>query len=105
METAFKPTFLSITDFDKTLKVEDIEQLQEKVNKMLVRGVIFSIFWMLGIGSFIAILEATKARKLIVHSNNLIEGMGKVWWCFIVGGLGLAFWIFVLISGLVNNYK
>lgn len=81
----------------------EINPLQKKVNSMLNRGIFFSIFWLLGVGSFIAIKEAIKARKLIIQSNGEIKGMGKVWWCFIVGGLGLSFWLFVFLRVIINR--
>lgn len=45
---------------------------------MLRRGVIFSIFWLMGVGSLIAIIQAMKARKIIRQSSGEIRGSGKV---------------------------
>ena len=64
---------------------------------MLRRGVIFSIFWLMGVGSLIAIIQAMKARKIIRQSSGEIRGSGKVWWCLIVGGMGLLFWGYVIL--------
>lgn len=77
--------------------------LQENVDKMLHRGIFFSIFWLLGIGSLIAIKAAVKARRIIVQSDGEITGMGKVWWCLIVGGIGLSFWLFVFLKVIINQ--
>jgi len=56
----------------------------------------------MGIGSFIAIVQAVKARKIIRQSDGEIRGEGKVLWCFIVGGAGLLFWAFVILMVIVN---
>lgn len=51
----------------------------------------------MGVGSLIAVVQGIKARKIIRQSNGEIKGMGKVIWCFIVGGAGLLFWGFVIL--------
>ena len=73
--------------------------LQHQVDGMLRRGIFFSIFWLMGVGSLIAIIQAVKARKIIRQSNGEIRGSGKVMWCFIVGGAGLLFWDYVILMG------
>ena len=78
---------------------------QDQVNTMLRRGVIFSIIWLMGVGSAISIFMAVKAMRIINRSNGEIVGMGKVWWCFIVGGLGVTFWGAVIIMVIVNGAK
>jgi len=80
--------------------MDNISEDQLNVNRMLNRGVLFSIIWLAGIGSLIAVVQALKARKLIRESGGKLTGNGKVWWCLILGGLGLLFWIPV-IGGLV----
>ena len=76
--------------------------LQHQVDGMLRRGVIFSIFWLMGVGSLIAVIQAVRARRIIQQSNGEIQGMGKVLWCFIVGGIGLLFWGYVLLMLVIN---
>jgi hypothetical protein len=78
------------------------DHLQNHVNSMLRRGIFFSIFWLMGVGSLIAIVQGFKARKIIRHSNGEIKGMGKVMWCFIVGGAGLLFWGFVILMVIIK---
>ena len=78
---------------------------QDTVDAMLRRGVIFSIVWLMGIGSAISIFQAFRAMRIINQSNGEIEGMGKVLWCFIVGGLGVLFWGFVMIMVIINGAK
>jgi hypothetical protein len=76
--------------------------LQHQVDGMLRRGIFFSIFWLMGVGSLIAIIQAVKARKIIRQSNGEIRGSGKVMWCFIVGGAGLLFWGYVILMVVIN---
>ena len=80
-------------------------RLQSEVDAMLRRGVIFSIVWLMGFGSLIAIIQAFKARKIIQQSNGEIRGSGKVVWCLVVGGLGLLFWGYVLVKVLMSALK
>jgi len=70
---------------------------------MLRRAIIFSIFWLMGVGSLIAVIQAMKARKIIRRSNGEIRGSGKVMWCFIVGGAGLLFWGFVMLMVVIKS--
>ena len=70
---------------------------------MLRRAIIFSIFWLMGVGSLIAIIQAIKARKIIRRSNGEIRGSGKVMLCFIVGGAGLLFWGFVMLMVVIKS--
>jgi hypothetical protein len=76
--------------------------LQDQVDSMLRRGVVFSIIWLMGIGSAISIVQAVRAKRIIDESNGEVRGGGKIWWCFIVGGLGVLFWVFVMIMIMVN---
>ncbi len=77
--------------------------LQRKVNAKLRRGIFYSIFWLMGVGSAIAVMEGFKAKKLISQSGGELKGMGKVWWCFIVGGAGLLFWLFVVVMVIIKR--
>ena len=70
---------------------------------MLRRGIIFSIFWLMGFGSLIAVIQAAKALKIIRQSNGEIRGSGKVMWCFIVGGAGLLFWGYVILMLVIKT--
>lgn len=77
--------------------------LQRKVDDLLKRGIIFSIFWLMGIGSLIAVVNAFRARRMIKQSNGEIRGMDKVWWCLIIGGAGLLLWGYVVIMVIINK--
>jgi len=65
------------------------EDVQRKVRLLLRIGILFSIFWIAGIGSIISIVLGLKARNIIKRANMNINGMGGVYWCLIIGGLGL----------------
>jgi hypothetical protein len=65
------------------------EDVQRKVRLLLRIGIFFSIFWIAGIGSMISIVLGLKARNIIKRANMNINGMGGVYWCLIIGGLGL----------------
>jgi hypothetical protein len=83
----------------------ETDHLQEKVNAMLRRGILFSIFWLMGAGSLIAIIQGIKALRIIRQSNGQIMGTGKVWWCFVVGGIGLLFWGYVFIMVMISALR
>jgi hypothetical protein len=76
---------------------------QNEVDSMLRRGVLFSIFWLMGVGSLIAVVQGFKAQRIIRQSNGDLKGMGKVMWCFIVGGAGLLFWGFVILMVIIKR--
>ena len=65
------------------------EDVQRKVRLLLRIGIFFSIFWIAGIGSIISIVLGLKGRNIIKRANMNINGMGWVYWCLIIGGLGL----------------
>jgi len=79
--------------------------LQSHVDKLLKRGVIFSILWLMGLGSAMSIMAAIKAKRLIKYSDATLTGMGRVWWCFVVGSLGIIIWGTVITIGIVNNLR
>jgi len=81
----------------------DRAQAQREIDAILRRGIVFSIVWLAGIGSLISILSGLKARKLIAQLGDEAFGTGRVWWCLIIGGLGLLIWGPIIIIGVVNN--
>jgi len=85
--------------------MEDVHrtQAQREIDSILLRGIIFSLVWLAGIGSAIAIYSGLKAKKMIAQLGPEAKGTGRAWWCIIAGGLGLSFWGFVMLMGLINN--
>ena len=83
--------------------MENLHHKQNKVNILLKWGIVFSILWLAGIGSLIAFVSAMKAKKMINDSNDELNGAGRVWWCLIVGGFGILFWVPIVLIGIVNQ--
>ena len=77
--------------------------LQDRVDSMLRRGIVYSIIWLLGIGSGIAVVLGIKGIKIIRQSRGGIDGTGKAIWCIVVGGLGVSFWLFVIVMAIFNQ--
>ncbi|WP_425615268.1 hypothetical protein NA78x_005183 [Anatilimnocola sp. NA78] len=80
-----------------------LESQQRYVNRLLNRGVIFSIIWVMGAGSFYSVYLAAKAHRLIRESNGEVRGMKRVWWCYAWGGLGIVLVSMILIMFLLNG--
>jgi hypothetical protein len=76
---------------------------QNEIDRRLRWGIIFSILWLAGIGSLIAVWQGYRAKNLIVDSQGSLVGNGRVWWCLIVGAIGLVIWIPILAIGVFNN--
>ena len=74
------------------------EEVQRKVKSLLRIGIFFSVFWLAGIGSIISIVLGLKAKNIIKRANMNINGMGGVYWCLIVGGLGLVILLLIFIA-------
>lgn len=79
--------------------------LQNKVNRMLRWGIIFSLVWLAGFGSLVAFILGLKSKKIIEASSGNIEGMGRVWWCLIVGGIGIIIWFPTVFICIVNSFN
>ena len=76
---------------------------QDQIDRILKWGIIFSVLWLAGLGSLFAIISGLKARKAINASNGTLVGTGRAWWCLVVGGLGLAFWLPIILIGVSNQ--
>jgi len=87
------------------MKMDSYQDLQDRVDSLLRRGIIFSFLWLAGIGSLYSFVLAIKVRNIIKRTNSNVTGMGKVWWCLIVGGIGMLIWFPILAIGIINNLK
>jgi hypothetical protein len=76
---------------------------QDELDSMLRWGIIFSVIWLAGFGSLFALVVGIKAIKTINISKGCLIGRGRSLWCIIVGGLGLALWLPIVLIGFVNN--
>jgi hypothetical protein len=76
---------------------------QDQLDRNLRWGIVFSIVWLMGIGSLVALVLGFKARRAIKVSNGRLIGIGRTRFCLIVGGLGIIFWFPIVIIGVVNR--
>jgi len=60
---------------------------------------------MFGIGSAYAFFQALRAKRHIEESGGALSGRGRVWWCLIVGALGMALWPPILAIGVSNQFQ
>ncbi|AZO06851.1 hypothetical protein EOA27_17735 [Mesorhizobium sp. M2A.F.Ca.ET.037.01.1.1] len=74
---------------------------QARLNKMLTRGVVFSIVWLAGFGSSYALYQGLLARRML-KLNPMLRGNGLAWWCIIAGGLGAAVLCVTVGIGIFN---
>jgi len=74
--------------------------LQPKLNAMLRWGVVFSIVWLAGLGSLIALVQGLRARQ-ILNAHPELSGKGRALWCIVVGGLGVAAVVLLLVASVV----
>ncbi len=72
------------------------EKVQTEVNRLVNRGIILGLVWMMGIGSVIALISGFQAKKLIRSSQNGITGNKKANQSILIGVLGLLVWVIVI---------
>jgi hypothetical protein len=77
---------------------------QDQIDKMLKWGIIFSVIWLAGLGSLAAFIVGVKARNRIKASNGTLTGTGSALWCLVVGALGLALWVPIILIGIINQF-
>jgi hypothetical protein len=77
---------------------------QRQVDGMLKWGIVFSLLWLAGIGSFAALVLGWRAMAAIKASDGTLVGVGRARWCLIVGGLGLIIWVPLFIVGISNQF-
>lgn len=76
---------------------------QDQVDRSLKWGIVFSICWLVGLGSLYAFIQGLRTRKAIVRSEGQLVGTGRAWWCIIVGGLGFLWWFPIVAAGIRNH--
>ncbi len=77
---------------------------QLELDHLLRRGILFSILWLMGIGSAIAVYSGLKAKRAIGASGGVLQGSRRVWWCLIVGGLGIIIWSPLVVVAIANQF-
>jgi hypothetical protein len=89
------------------MQPEDIRRLEQqvRVSKMLADGFMFSIVWLGGIGSLVALIKGLRAMKIIQQSNGELTGTAMAWWCIIAGGLGTIILPFLTFLSLAQHPK
>ncbi|OUT62028.1 MAG: hypothetical protein CBB70_16100 [Planctomycetaceae bacterium TMED10] len=93
----------SLPEDDSVQEAEYFAELQCHVNSLLIRGIVFSVIWILGFGSAYSVFLAFQAWRIIRRSKGAVRGMGRVWWCFIVGGIGTGMLALGLIIMFINS--
>jgi hypothetical protein len=78
---------------------------QRQLDSILRRAVIFSLIWLFGIGSAYAFVQALRAKREVDHSDGTLRGSGRIWWCLIIGAVGMVLWLPILAVGLVNQFR
>jgi rRNA maturation protein Nop10 len=90
-------------DWDHIEDDDHADDEQKNVNSLLGRGIFFSVFWVGGLGSIYAVILARRAKEMIELSHGRLKGMGRVWWCTIVGWAGIGVWGIVLLVMLIRS--
>lgn len=77
-----------------------------RINRLAIWGVVFSLIWMGGIGSLIAIRNGMKIRRLARSNTDLkTHAAFASAWCIVVGVLGILIWIpIILYPGQFNEF-
>lgn len=80
------------------------ENSQKKIDKTLTWGIVFSVMWLWGVGSVVALICGLKARKKIKASGGMCRGTIRVWWCLLVGGSGVAWGVSMVVLGYLKSF-
>jgi len=100
-----KPTKKDINKFHQEEEsIHDASDAeQKKVMKYNKVALIFSLLWLGGVGSLIAILYSNKVLKIIKHSEHSLSGKGMAIFCLILGILGVSFWGFIILGSIISR--
>ena len=81
------------------------ENIQTEVNRLLQRGIVFGIIWIMGIGSIIAVTSGIQALQLMKKSGYKLEGKGKAVRCISIGITGILIVITVIVLVMIYRKK
>lgn len=89
------------------MQPSDLQRLEQqvRVSRMLATGFVFSLVWLGGIGSLVALIKGLKARRIIQQSRGELSGIEMAWWCIIVGALGVLTLLPLLVYETLHNLK
>ena len=89
------------------MQPEEARRLEQqvRVSRMLSDGFMFSIVWLWGIGSAIALVQGLRAMRIIRRSRGQLTGINMAWWCVITGALGVIIWPLLLYLNLTQFIK
>lgn len=79
------------------------EKVQTEINRLVNRGIVLGLVWIMGIGSVIALISGFQAKKLIRSSENVLTGNKKANQSILIGILGLLVWVAVF--AFIVKYK
>jgi hypothetical protein len=79
--------------------------LQIEFNRLVNRGVILGIVWIMGVGSVIALISGYQANKILKEVSDIPNGKAKVRKCFIIGIAGLFVWVIAITIIIVFRKK
>jgi hypothetical protein len=83
--------------------VDEYDERQAQVDRIVRWGLVFAIFWCGGIGSIIALVSGIRARRMIAASDGEIIGRGRALACILAGAAGMLIWLPILFIGLINQ--
>ena len=81
------------------------ENIQQKIDRTLIWGIVSSVMWIWGVGSIVALICGLKARKDIKASGGTYRGSVRVWWCLLVGGAGVIWGISMVVLGYLKSFS
>jgi len=89
------------------MQPEEARRLEQqvRVSRILSDGFMFSIVWLGGIGSLIALIQGLRALRIIRQSRGQLTGINMAWWCVIAGALGVVIVPLLLYLNLTQFIK
>ena len=72
---------------------EELYLIQQNIHKTAVKGLVWNIFWLGGIGSVMGIYFGIQALQMIRKAQNHSQRRGKAILSVVTGVLGLLLWI------------